>query len=371
MVTIIGAASLFIVLSGFSGLKTFSLSFSNSFDPDLKIIPRTGKFIDFPAATGLKLQEIDGIKAYSKELEERVFLSHKQKNHVAYLKGVDEKYTNVSGIDSLIFFGNWFQQSNEVVAGIRISSLLSLTPNDYSSPLTIVVPKPGKGSFNAQSNPFNEAAVVMSGVFSITEELDKKYVFCALPKAQELLQKNAATISAINIKLAPSANQDNIVTALKGVFKEDQYEIKTRAQLNDALYKMLNTENLAIYLIFTLVLIIALFNVAGAITMMILDKKDNLKTLYNLGATIGALKKIFFMQGVLLVTVGGITGILLGMLIAWLQLKFELVMITASLPYPMEIRVVNIIIVAATIFVLGVIAARISSSRISKKLLNA
>ncbi len=371
MVTIIGAASLFIVLSGFSGLKTFSLSFSNSFDPDLKVIPATGKFITLTDAQDEKLNQIKGVKSYSKELEERVFLSYKQKNHVAYLKGVDQNFNKVTGLDSLVFYGKWFNQSNEVVAGIRISNLLGLTPNDYTNPLSIIVPKPGKGSFKAQSNPFNTKSVVMSGVFSITEELDKKYIFCPLTLVQELLQKEDNTISSITFKLQKGADETQLVSALQTIFGKNKIEVKNRAQLNDALYKMLNTENLAIYLIFTLVLIIALFNVAGAIIMMILDKKENLKTLFNLGATITALKRIFFMQGVLLVTIGGISGILLGILIAWLQQSFHLVMITPSLPYPMEIRFINIIIVAITIFVLGIIAARISSASISKKLLEA
>jgi lipoprotein-releasing system permease protein len=369
VVTIIGAASLFIVLSGFSGLKTFSLSFSNSFDPDVKITPKQGKLFSFTTEMEDGIRQIKGIEAFSKELEERVFLSYKQKNHVAYLKGVDRNYVRVTGLDTLVFFGEWFKQSNEVVAGIGISNLLGLSPNDYSNPLEIIVPKPGKGSFNAQSNPFNKTLVVMSGVYSITEELDKKYVFCTLNEVQQLLQKQEESISAINFKLTPEADEEAVIATLEKTFPKSQFEIKNRVQLNDALYKMLNTENLAIYLIFTLVLIIALFNVAGAITMMILDKKENLKTLFNLGATITSLKRIFFMQGVLLVTIGGISGIMLGMLIAWLQLKFNLVMITASLPYPMEIRITNVLIVAATIFILGVIAARISSSRISSRLL--
>ncbi|XLS29215.1 ABC transporter permease [Flavobacteriaceae bacterium M23B6Z8] len=370
IVTIIGAASLFIVLSGFSGLKTFSLSFSNSFDPDLKVLPVQGKFIEFTKDQEQQLAQITGIESYSKELEERVFLSYKQKNHVAYLRGVDQRFLKVTGIDSLIFYGKWFEQSNEVVAGIRISNLLSLAPNDYINPLEIVVPKPGSGSFNAQSNPFNKAVVVMSGVFSITEELDKKYIFGSLPKVQQLLQKDSNTITAITLKLKDQSMEAEVIKNIKQIFGEAKVEVKNRAQMNDALYKMLNTENLAIYLIFTLVLIIALFNVAGAIIMMILDKKENLKTLFNLGATISSLKRIFFMQGILLVGIGGISGILLGMLVAWMQISFHLVKITPSLPYPMEIRFINIIIVALTIFILGILAARISSSRISKKLLS-
>ena len=369
LVIVIGAASLFIVLSGFAGLKTFSLSFSNSFDPDLKVLPAKGKFITFTAEHEQKLKEVPGIAAFSKELEERVFLTYRQKNHVAYLKGVDTQYARVTGIDSLVFFGEWFNQSKEVVTGIGISNLLGLGLNDYQNPLYILVPKPGKGSLSAQSKPYNEMGVLVSGVYSVTEELDKKYVFGSLSTVRELLDKNENQFSAINIKTSNSQSEAVLRDALTSVFGEGAVEVKNRAQLNDALYKMLNTENLAIYLIFTLVLIIALFNVAGAIMMMILDKRHNLKTLLNLGTTVKQLKRIFFVQGMLLVVIGGLTGIALGLAITWLQITFKLVMITPSLAYPMEIRFGNTVIVAATIFVLGLIASRISSGRISKRLL--
>ena len=146
--------------------------------------------------------------------------------------------------------------------------------------------------------------------------------------------------------------------------------IKNRIQQNDALYKMLNTENIAVYLIFTLVLIIALFNVIGSIIMMILDKRKDVKTLYNLGATLKDIRKIFFLQGALMTTFGGLLGIGLGIITVWAQLQFEFVNITATLPYPVKFQIINVIVVFVTISVLGVIASKIASSRVSKKLLS-
>ena len=145
--------------------------------------------------------------------------------------------------------------------------------------------------------------------------------------------------------------------------------IKNRAQLNDALYKMLNTENLAVYLIFTLVLIIALFNVIGSIIMMILDKKKNLSTLFNLGATLKNIRRIFFLQGSLMSVLGGGIGLLLGCLIVWLQGQFSLIMITPHLPYPVTLKSMNFVIVFITISVLGILASKIASVRITKQLI--
>jgi len=146
--------------------------------------------------------------------------------------------------------------------------------------------------------------------------------------------------------------------------------VKNRAQLNESLYKMLNTENLAVYLIFTLVIIIALFNLIGALIMMILDKKANLKTLLNLGTEIKDLRKIFLLQGTLLSVFGGLIGLILGIAIVLLQQHFELVMITPTLAYPVQFTIENVLIVFGTIVSLGFIASLIASSRVSKKLLD-
>jgi len=133
---------------------------------------------------------------------------------------------------------------------------------------------------------------------------------------------------------------------------------------------MLNTENLATYLIFTLVLIIALFNVVGAIIMMILDKQQNSKTLFSLGTTIKELRRIYFIQGLLVTSFGGFIGVLIGSLLIISQLLFGWLKITPSLAYPVEYSMMNLFIVMGTIVVLGVISAKIASSRISKKLIS-
>ena len=132
---------------------------------------------------------------------------------------------------------------------------------------------------------------------------------------------------------------------------------------------MLNTENIAVYLIFTLVMIIALFNVVGSIIMMILDKRKNIKTLYNMGASLREIRRIFFLQGTLMTVLGGIVGISLGVLAVLAQLKFGFVAITSTLPYPVKLNLVNIIVVFVTISVLGILASKIASSRVREKLL--
>ena len=366
---VLGAMSLFIVLSGFSGLKDFSLQFTNVFDSDLKVLPAKGKTLTFTSYIEDKINNIQGVEAYSKVIQERIFLQYRGKNHVALIKGVDENYKNVNPVDSILFLSEWFTPNqNEVVIGLGISSKLSLGVMDYSDLLEIYVPKPGKGQILNASNAFTKKRVVVSGMYQINEELDSKYVFSDIEFARSLLNLDSTKISSIEFKFLPNYSEDDIRIQLKEMFSEEII-LKNRIQQNDALYKMLNTENIAVYLIFTLVLIIALFNVIGSIIMMILDKRKNIKTLYSLGAKISDIRKIFFFQGVLMSTLGGLLGIFLGVIIVFIQMKFEFVKITRTLAYPVKLDLSNIIVVFATITILGIIASKIASSRVREKLL--
>jgi lipoprotein-releasing system permease protein len=367
---VLGAMSLFIVLSGFSGLKDFSLQFTDVFDSDLKIYPANGKTISFQDNLEEKINAVDGIISYSKIIEERVFLHYRGKNHIAYIKGVDTNYAKVNSIDSILYFDNWFSpNNNEVVVGFGTVSKLSLGTYDYSNALEIYVPKPGVGQITDPSKAFTKQNAVVSGIYQVNEDLDNKYVFSDIDFARSLLKLEKDKISTIEFKIDPLISEESIRNQLTTIFSEDII-IKNRIQQNDALFKMLNTENLAVYLIFTLVLIIALFNVIGSITMMILDKRKNIKTLFDLGAKISEIRRIFFLQGVLMTTLGGFVGILLGVIAVFLQLKFSFIMITSSLSYPVRLSVLNIVIVFITITVLGIIASKIASSRVRKKLLS-
>ena len=367
---VVGAMSLFIVLSGFAGLKDFSLQFTNVFDSDLKIEPASGKTITFSKASEEKLKKIPGIEAFSKVIEERIFLHFRDKNEIAYIKGVDENYADVNPIDSILIYDSWFvPNQKEVVVGIGTSQKLSLGTRDYGSLLEIYVPKPYSGQKLDPSHVFNKESVLVTGIYDVNEELNSKYVFSDIEFARSLLKLDSTKISSLELKFLPGISENDIRKQLLTIFSEDIL-IKNRIQQNDALYKMLNTENIAVYLIFTLVLIIALFNVIGSIIMMILDKRKNIKTLYNMGANLKDIRKIFFLQGTLMTTLGGVLGVLLGTIAVWVQLKFEFINITASLPYPVKLKAINIFIVMGTITILGLIASKIASSRVQEKLLN-
>ena len=363
---IVGALALFVILSGFSGLRMFSDGLLEVSDPDIKITSSKGKTFLYTQDIHQILEKNNATEAVSKVIEERVFLAYNDKNEVAYIKGVADNYTEITHIDSILSFGNWIdsEMPNTAVVGNGISRKLSLGILNFGTPLSILVPKPGVGFINP-SNAFYKMNVQIVGIYTGTEDFENKYVYVALNDARRLLKFKENQLTGIEIKLNGNLAPDLFAETLQEQLGS-QFKVQTKAQLNEVFYKVINTENLVSYLIFTLIIIIALFNVIGAIIMMIIDKKSNLKTLHSLGATIKEIKKVFVIQGFLLTFLGMFIGLLLGVLLVLIQKHFGLFMITQSLPYPVEFRFSNLFIVIGTLTVLGFIASKIASSRISK-----
>ncbi|ULC59675.1 FtsX-like permease family protein [Flaviramulus sp. BrNp1-15] len=366
---VLGAASLFIVLSGFAGLKDFTLQFSSVVDPDLKAEAAVGKSFILTEDNIAKLENIEEIASFSRIIEERVVIASDNKNTLATIKGVDANYKNIVKTDSIMEYGGWFdQKTNQIVVGWGISNSLSLGVLDFTKALNIYVPKAGKGQITSAKTAFNSVRAINTGIFYINENLNDTYVFAPIDLTKNLVNYKENQVSSIEFKLNEGVDETEAKTKIQNILG-DKVIIKNRMQLNDALYKMLNTENLAVYLIFTLVLIIAFFNVVGSLIMMILDKKRSLNTLFNMGATLKDIRKVFFLQGSLMSIVGGVIGLIVALIIVVLQKQFNLVMITQSLPYPVTVKIENFFIVFFTISILGIVASKIASVRISKAMM--
>ena len=367
---VVGSFALFIVLSGFSGLRSYSLQFTTIFDSDLKVYPANGKTFAFSKSSENKLKNIKGIDAFSKIIEERVFLQYRGKNHIALIKGVDENFKNVIPIDSILFLNKWLTpDKDEVVIGLGISQKLSMGVFDYGNLLEIYVPKPGTGQIINPIDAFTKRKVIASGMYSVNQDLDNKYVFSDIEFARSLLKLDTTKVSSLELKLVPNADSKNIRQQLKAVIP-DEIIIKNRIQQNDGLYKMLNIENLFVYIFVSLIAAIAIFNIAGTIIMTILEKRGTIKTLSSLGLTIKEIRKIFFYKGVLMTLIGLLIGLFFGITAVFLQQKIGFIPITPSLPYPVRLKLINVIIVFVTILVLGAFASKIAATRVSEKLIS-
>jgi len=361
---IVGTAALFIILSGFSGLRTFSASLLDISDPDIKITASLGKSFVYNDTLKNALTSHQGIADFSRVVEERVFLKSDEKQQIAYVKGVDYNYINIVKLDSAIRVGNWLdpEYQNTAVLGDGLAYKLSMGVMNFGQALEIVVPKTGTGLLTPNSTRNIQAQIV--GLYGGTEEFENKYVFVSTIQAQHLLDYEENQFTGIEIKLKPEVDSDDFAEELQEELGSE-FKVQTKAQLNELFYKVINTENFVSYLIFTLIMIIAMFNVIGAIIMMIIDKKKNLKTILDLGATLKDVKRIFVLQGFLLTLAGMTIGLLFSVLAVFIQQRFEPFMITPNIAYPVELKLNNLLIVVATISVLGFLAAKIASSRIS------
>lgn len=363
---IVGSLALFIILSGFSGFKNFTNEMLDYSDPDIKITAVKGKSFLVTGAIANLLKENPEIKASANVVEERAFLQYKQRDHIAFIKGVSDNYMSITRVDSTLRVGQWLDPDyvNTGVIGSGIADKLSLNVFSFGETLSIRIPKPGKGLILSESSAFNTANIQITGVYSGLEEFANKYVYVNLELAQHLLNYKKNQVTTIELRLQEDVDAASFANAIQ---KElgDKFKVETKTQFNALTYKVLNTERLISYLIFTLIIIIALFNVIGAIIMMIIDKKQNLKTLFNLGVTIKEIKRIFVLQGFLLTLFGLTIGLVVGSTLVFLQKKFEFFMITQSIPYPVEFKFFNVLSVAVTISILGFIASKIASSRIS------
>ena len=365
---VVGAAALFVILSIFSGLRTFNSSLLDTSDPDIKISPIKGKSFMLTEATKSIIEKNEGIAFYSPVIEERVFLKRDDKQQVAYIKGVEYDYINVVKLDSAMNMGTWLHPDylNAAVVGNGLAYKLSLGIMSFGEPLEMVVPKTGTGFMSPNSTRSIRTQVI--GTYTGLEEFQNKYVFVLNQQAQKLLDYEPNQFSAIEIALQSNIDPDDFAERLQVSLGPD-FKVQTKAQLNELFYKVINTENFVSYLIFTLIMIIAMFNVIGAIIMMIIEKKKNLQTILNLGATLKEVKRIFVIQGFLLTIVGMIIGLILATIAIYIQIQTEYFKIVGNIPYPMELKLSNLFIVMGTITVLGFLASKIASSRISTQFL--
>ncbi len=349
---IISSASLLIVMSGFEGLKNFGMNLYEIFESDFTVIPEKGKKFSILDSQIKKIRASEGVLSISGVIEEKVFLSFKDKTHVAYLKGVSPSYIEVNPIDSLISNGNWIDhESNSIVLGKGLSQILGAGVNDYSSYLEVSVPKNKKLRFG--ETPMKSIFSSIGGIFQISKEFDDKFIFSSSEFARELLGLDQSSYSYLALKTQNDFSKKEIDLILNEIIPE-KYIIKSRSDKNSAINRMVKIENLAVYLIFSLVIIISLFNLIGSLLMMFLDKSDELKTILSLGETPKNIQKIFLFIGLLISGLGSLSGIVIGSLILLLQNHFHFLYVPGtSIPYPVILTFKNILIVFFTVLILG------------------
>lgn len=361
----VAVAAMFVIISVFSGLEDFNKALISNLHADLTIKSISGKTLKNFEKISTVLKNNKEISNFSRIIEEKTYINYNGKGDVAYLRGVDSAYIEVNPVDKTIFYGSYptFEYSNEVIMEHSLQNRLGIPVDSNTDFSTLFMPKPGTGIINKEEDIYNKKEIIVCGVFPGNEQLNN-YIIAPIELAEELLNlpKNSAYQIVIKLK-----NPDNINSVQKDLLKTlgKDIQITTKEEENAAFWKMINTEKLFIYLIFALVIFITTFNLAGAIIILQLDKKQQAKSLISLGFPLAHLRMTYFYTGILIVILGVISGLILGTALCYFQIYTELFKAVEDLPFPVKIVGENYLIVATIASVFG-IAISWFFSKISK-----
>ena len=364
----VAVAAMFIIISVFSGLEDLNKEFISNLHADLTLSSVKGKSIPNLNKVIRILKNEKEISHFSKIIEEKVYIDYKNVGEIAYLRGVDSAYTKVNPINKNVFYGSYpsFKYLNEVVMEAQLNSRLSLPVSSETSIATLFMPKPGKGIISKEEDIFNKKEIFVSGIFPGNDQLNN-YIIAPLELTAGLLNlpKNSAYQIVIKIKKSENADilKENLLKKLG-----NNIIIKTKAEENAAFWKMINMEKLMIYFIFALVIFITTFNLAGAITILQLDKKDQAKSLIALGFSKRDLRLTYFFTGLLIVFFGVLCGLVIGSAISFVQIKTGFFKASENLAFPVKIELFNYFIVSAVAMFFGLVISFLFS-KINKRYL--
>ena len=370
----VGTMALIIILSVFNGLETMVSAIFNTFDPDIKITAAQGKTFIADTVRLQMLANVEGVSYYSLSIEENALLKYGERQFIATIKGVDENYTSVTDIDSSMWEGEFILKSEKnrpfAVPGIGVAQYLGIRIN-FITPLVLFVPKKSASITLNPEDAFTRKYIFPSGIFEVEKEYDSKYVYIPLEFARELTGVDKG-VSSVEIRFSDQADPEKVQKEITRIFDEG-FVVQNRYQQQELFYKVMRSERLAIFLILTLILIIASFNIVGSLTMLIIEKERDIEILKSLGADKNLIKKIFIFEGWLISIIGAFTGIILGFIVCWLQQTFGLVKLQSDSlimdSYPVVMKLKDFIIVPVTVLLIGYWAAWYPVRYLTKKFL--
>ncbi|HXD79551.1 MAG TPA: ABC transporter permease [Puia sp.] len=362
---VVGAASLILVLSVFNGFEDLVKSLYTSFYPDLKVTPATGKLLTLTPAQLDRLRSIDGVRALSRVVEEQVGLINGANPPASpYLKGVDSNYVRVSGVQNNIDKGSFDLGTADqplAVLGSGVDYALGVEPDRALQPLDVYLFRYGGPDYTVDPlASYSHTTMATAGEFRIQEDFDDHYVFTNLAFMKETMGLQPDQYSAIEM----AVDDPSRVAAVKqsvAQFLGGRYKVQTRYEQNQSLYNVMHTEKWVIYIVLTLILIVAAFNMVGALTMLVWDKQKDIHVLKALGASNRRIRRIFLSEGILLALLGGCTGILLAAVICILQLKYKLIPLQGGSfvldYYPVKMVASDFFLVFVTILFVALLAS--------------
>ena len=371
--------ALVCTLSVFNGFQDLVATFFTAFDPELKIAPAVGKVFDGQDERILEIRQWPEVEVVSESLEDNAMVQYKGRQAMAVIRGVDDNFDKLTPIDSILFGRGELLLHDEVtnyaLPGVQLLATLG-SGIRFLDPLEIYAPKRG-----AKVNLANPAASFTSGnlfstglTFSVNQEkYDGAYIITSIAFARELFQYTSE-VSAINLKLASSADVDGVKRKLKK-FLGDDFHVLDRYEQQSDTYRIMEIEKLISYLFLTFILMIACFNVIGSLSMLIIDKRADVDTLRNLGATDKQIVRIFLFEGRMITFIGAVVGVILGLALCFLQQEYGLISLGTAGDfvvdaYPVSVHAWDVVVVFITVLVVGFLSVWYPVNYLSRKLLH-
>ncbi len=366
---IIGTAALVLVLSVFNGFEGLVKSLYSSFYTDLKVLPETGKVITVSEAQLQQMKGVTGIRNFSLVVEEKALVQNGEYQSVVHLKGVDENYRYVTGVADHIVSGNYdigTEEQPKLVLGAGVEGALGIQADKNIFTLKVYLPRKNNTERIDPLSDISNDTIRSSAAFLIQQDFDNKYGITNIDFVKRALKLDSNQYSGVECALEDPAQTSEIKKQLQRIFGTG-YLVQNRYEQNRSLYSIMNVERWVIYAVLCLILVVAAFNMIGALTMLVLEKQKDISVLYALGGNRNFIQKIFLSEGLLLAAIGGSSGMLLAILIAWLQVRYHLVPLRGGSflidYFPVQVKLMDFILVGATVFVIALIASWLPSGK--------
>ena len=365
----IGTAALIIVLSVFNGFEDLILRLYNSFDPDLKIELAEGKNFSINRFDLKNIRKIDGVEYVNEVVEESALAKFLDQQYIIKLKGVGPDFVKMSGLDTMMVQGKLLLEDGEkdyAVLGSGVAYNLGINIKGFNNQIEIYGPRRSSG-MNQLDGSFNRRFISPSGVFAIQQEFDAKYIITPIRFAREIFEYDSM-LTSVEVKLKDGSDLNKIksqISALTGT----NFTIKDRFEQHQLINKIMKSEKWAVFLILTFILTIAIFNVISSQTMLVIEKKKDISIFRSMGAEIPFLRRIFLIEGMFITLAGALSGLLIGLLICFLQINFGLVRLSDAGTfvidaYPVKLVLIDFIYVFFTVCTIGLVAAWYPSRRL-------
>ncbi len=365
-----GSMAFILVLSVFNGFEGVVLSLFNAFHPDIRVTAAEGKTFEIDEYMAQEIRGVEGIVHYHEVIEENALLRFREKQHLATLKGVSGYYDEMTGLDTMVYAGNFVVAPGRMPRAVfgsgvafRLGAIIDVAEHPVEVYMANRFASPGD-----RLSAFTTREMWPSGVFSVQQEIDNRYVLVPIDLMRDLMAYDNE-ITSLELGLKPNASTRRIKEQLQQLMGE-KYVIQDRFEQQELLYRIIRSEKWAIFAILSFILLLAIFNVVGSLTMLILEKKKDIAILQAMGASNRIIRRIFLLEGLQISFVGVVTGLFIGGLLAWIQQQFGLIGIGVADTlvfdtYPVKIHWADFVLIFFSVMTIGLLAAWLPVRRLS------